>query len=105
MKIEVGRGNADPSLYGLLVDRVALNTGHEQIYGTQVAYNLETAQAYRKKLANSATVNKRRKSIGLESIEDYLNNMSKMHFEMNKQVYLDKGVTAPKLYKNWGKPE
>ena len=99
MKIEVDNGNATPSKYGLLVDRVKLNTGQAQVYGTQVRYNMNTAQAYPKKLADSVSVNKRRKSIGLEPIEIYLNGMSEMHFEMNKENMLKRGITEPKLYK------
>ena len=99
MKIEVDKGNADPSNYGLLVDRVKLNKGQAQVYGTQVRYNMHTGQAYPKKLADSITVNERRKSIGLEQIEIYLNEMSKMHFEMNKEGYIKIGITEPKLYK------
>jgi len=98
MKIEVDKGNAVPSNYGLLVDRVNINTGEKQIYGTQVTYNMETGQAYPKPLEDSLNVNKRRRAIGLESIEEYLNSMTKMHFEMNKESYLRKGVTEPKLY-------
>jgi len=100
MKIEVDRGNAKPSNYGLLVDRVNLNTGKAQIYGTQVRYNMKTGQAYPKELADSISVNKRRKSIGLEPIKTYLNRMSEMHFEMNKEGYVKKGITEPKLYKS-----
>lgn len=99
MKIEVDKGNASSSNYGLLVDRVNLNTGKPQVYGTQVTYNLETGQAYPRNLADSASVNERRKSIGLEPLEVYLNTMSEMHFEMNKTFYLEKGVTEAKLYK------
>jgi len=98
MKIEVDKKNAIPSNYGLLVDRVNLNTGQKQIYGTQVTYNMETGQAYPKSLEDSLNVNERRKSIGLEPIEQYLNSMTEMHFEMNKENYLKKGVTEPKLY-------
>ena len=98
MKIEVDKGNAIPSNYGLLVDRVNLNTGNKQIYGTQVTYNIETGQAYPKPLENSLGVNVKRKSIGLEPIEEYLNRMTEMHFEMNKEYYLKKGVTEPKIY-------
>jgi len=36
MKIEVDKGNADSRNYALLLDQVKLNTGHAQIYGTQV---------------------------------------------------------------------
>ena len=99
MKIEVERKNAESRKYGLLVDRVKLNTGQEQIYGTQVRYNKHTGQAYPKKLTDSLNVNKRRKSIGLEPIEIYLNGMSEMHFDMNKENMLKRGITEPKLYK------
>ncbi len=98
MKIEVENKNAKPSNYGLLVDRVNLNMGKSQIYGTQVSYNLEIAQAFPKNLADSATVNERRKSIGLEPIEQYLNDMSTANFQMNKEYYLQKGITGPTLY-------
>jgi hypothetical protein len=99
MKLEVDKGNADQSSYGLLVDRVKLNTGQNQIYGTQVTFNQKTGQAYARKLEDSANVNERRKLIGLEPIEIYLNQMSEMHFEMNKDVYAKIGITEPKLYK------
>ena len=98
MKIEVDKGNAKPSNYGLLVDRVKLNSGEAQIYGTQVTYNMNIGQAYPKKLADSINVNERRKSIGLEPLEDYLNSMSKSHFLMNKKYYSNKGVTEPTFY-------
>jgi hypothetical protein len=99
MKIEVNKGNADSRHYGLLVDRVKLNTGQAQVYGTQVDYNMEICQAFPRNLADSVNVNKRRKEIGLEPIEEYLNDMAKMNFEMNKEFYAKKGVTEPKLYK------
>ena len=98
MKPQVDQGNADPSNYGYLVDRVNLNTGEAQIYGTQVDYNFDIAQAYPKNLADSANVNKRRAAIGLEPLENYLNQITLLHFDMNKQFYLDKGITEPKLY-------
>nr|WP_252736462.1 DUF6624 domain-containing protein [Maribacter dokdonensis] len=99
MKSEVDKGNAKPSNYGLLVDRVMLNIGKQQVYGTQVDYNMETGQAFPRDLKDRAEINKRRKSIGLEPIEEYLNGMSEMHFEMNKEGYLKKGIREPKLYK------
>ena len=99
MKIEVEKGNADSQKYGLLVDRVKLNTGEKQIYGSQVTYNPKTGQAYPRKLSDSATVNQRRKAIGLEPLEIYLNKMTIMHFNMNKEYFSKKGITEPKLYK------
>lgn len=99
MKIEVDKSNADPRNYGLLMDRVLLNTGQNQMYGTQVSYNQETGQAYSRKLADSSKVNERRKLLGFEPLEKYLNGMSEMHFRMNKEHYQSIGVKAPKLYK------
>ncbi|WP_282019228.1 DUF6624 domain-containing protein [Salegentibacter mishustinae] len=104
MEIEVKKENAEPSNFGLLVDRVKLNTGEKQIYGTQVAYDTDTGQAYPRKLADSTNVNQRRKSIGLEPLEIYLNRMSKMHFEMNKAGMIKNGITKPKLYTTEQKP-
>ena len=60
---------------------------------------METGQAYPKDLEDSLNVNERRKSIGLEPLEEYLNEMTEMHFEMNKEYYSEKGITEPKLYK------
>jgi hypothetical protein len=98
MKIEVEKGNADSRNYGMLIDRVKLNTGQAQIYGTQVDYNNEICQAFPRNLADSVNVNKRRKEIGLQPLEEYLNEMTLMHFEMNKDYYAIKGILEPKLY-------
>lgn len=99
MRLEVNSGNASSENYGLLVDRVNINLGKSQIYGTQLDYNLNTGQAYPKNLLDSINVNRRRKSIDLKPLEEYLNQMTLMHFEMNKEVYLKKGITEPRLYK------
>ena len=98
LKIEVDNKNADGSTYGLLTDRVKINNGEKQIYGTQVTYN-SLGQAYPKSLADSLNVNKRRGEVGLEPIEEYLNRMTQMHFEMNKEYLKGKGITKPTLYK------
>ncbi|MFT3827946.1 MAG: hypothetical protein QM731_28775 [Chitinophagaceae bacterium] len=98
MKPQVDKGNAAPKDYAYLVDRVGLNTGGKQVYGTQVTYNLNVCQAIPRPLSDSLTVNTRRKEVGLEPIEKYLNTMSELHFEMNKAMYEQKGITKPKLY-------
>lgn len=99
MKAQVDRGNAEPAIYGLLVDRVNVNTGKPQVYGTQVTYNTQVCQAYPLALADSANVNERRKAIGLPPLEEYLNQMTEAHFQMNKENYLKRGISEPKLYK------
>ena len=98
LKIEMKNKNADGRNFGLLTDRVKLNTGGKQIYGTQVTYN-SLGQAYPKNLDDSINVNKRRAEVGLAPIEIYLNEMSQMHFEMNKELFLKRGITGPKVYK------
>ena len=98
LKVEVDNKNADGTNYGLLTDRVKINSGEKQIYGTQVTYN-SLGQAYPKNLADSANVNKRRAEVGLEPLEQYLNLMTEMHFEMNKDYLKRKGITKPMLYK------
>jgi len=97
LKIEVANNNASGANYGLLTDRVNINKGEKQIYGTQVTYT-ERGQAYPKSLLDSANVNRRRAEVGLESLEEYLNQMTLMHFEMNKEYLKNKGITEPRLY-------
>lgn len=98
LKVEVDHHNADGSNYALLTDRVKINTGEKQIYGTQVTYNT-LGQAYLLSLADSVNVNQRRSEVGLEPLEEYLNNMTQMHFEMNKDYLKSKGVLKPTFYK------
>ncbi|CAM1372693.1 DUF6624 domain-containing protein [Tenacibaculum xiamenense] len=98
MKLEVDKKNANPSNYGYLVDRVYLNTGKKQVFGTQATYNTKTGQAYPKNLSDSLNVNQRRKALGLKPLEMYLNDLTKMHFEMNQEYYRKKGIVKPKLY-------
>lgn len=98
MKKEVDKGNADPKNYAYLTDRVRLNTGQKQVYGTQMAYNTDSCQALPKPLEDSLHVNIRRKALGMEPLEKYLNMMSELHFEMNKESYRKKGIKQAKLY-------
>ena len=98
LKTQYEKGNADGRNYALLTDRVNLNSGEEQVYGTQVTYVVETGQAIPKTLVDSSNVNERRKSVGLIPLEEYLNRMTISHFEMNKEFMLQRGIEEPKLY-------
>jgi len=97
MKAKLPSGNADPKNFAFLTDRVLINTGQKQSYGTQLTYNTDSCQAIPKPLKDSLNVNRRRAEIGLEPIEDYLNSMSEFHFQMNKAVYQNRGIQGPKL--------
>ncbi|MBB6130959.1 DUF6624 domain-containing protein [Mucilaginibacter lappiensis] len=97
MKPELTKHNADPKNFAYLTDRVRLNTGRKQLYGTQVTYRNDSCQAIPRALTDSLAVNARRKEIGLEPIESYLNWISQIHFETNKSLFEQKGIHKPKL--------
>lgn len=98
MKKQVLKKNASTGDYAYLTDRVRLNTNRNQLYGTQVSYNTDSCQAVPRPTENSEFLNKRRKEVGLDSIEEYLNKMSELHFRMNKDNYEKSGIKGPKLY-------
>ncbi len=97
MKGEVERENASSEDYAYLYDRVRVNAGEKQWYGTQLTH-AENMWAIPKPLADSLSVNPRREAIGLESIEAYLNGYMEMHFEMNQAYYESIGATEAFAY-------
>jgi hypothetical protein len=81
---EVKRKNANPSNYAYLTDRVAINTGQPEEYGTQVEYKGPgLGKAVPKSLRDPAHVNQRRATIGIEPLENYLGMMTQLNVEMN----------------------
>ena len=100
MDREVKKGNAKPSDYALLYDRVQVNAGLSQSFGTQVTYEVNTTGRAVPKigLLDSVHVDQRREAYQLGSLKDYLNMMTSMHFEMNKARYEPRGVLKPNLY-------
>ena len=100
MDKEVKKENADPNNYAYLYDRVKVNAGEKQSFGTQVTYETETTGRAVPKigLVDSANVDKLRKEYTLEPLKDYLNTMTTFHYEMNKEHYEKMGITKPNLY-------
>lgn len=98
MKKQVDKKNASAVDYAYLTDRVALNTGGQQLYGTQLTYDQDSCMAKPRALKDPTNVNARRKSIGMDVLEKYLNSMSESHFAMNQTYYENKGIKRPKLY-------
>ena len=82
MDKEVKRKRANPSDFAYLTDRVNINLGEPQVYGTQLGYD-ENKTAFAKNLKDPKNVNKRRKSMGLEPLEDYLKFATEAHRQMN----------------------
>ena len=62
----VKNGDIPKQDYALMKDRMLMDEGKPQIYGSQI----KNGKLY--KLENPKTVNERRKEMGLEPIEDYL---------------------------------
>jgi hypothetical protein len=81
---EVKKKNASSVNYAYLTDRVAINSGQLEEYGTQVKYEGSgLGKAVPNSLRDPQNVNKRRAAIGMEPLENYLDMMTKMHVEMN----------------------
>ncbi|GHE29751.1 hypothetical protein GCM10017764_10940 [Sphingobacterium griseoflavum] len=100
MEKEVKRNNANPENYAYLFDRVQVNAGKKQQFGTQVTYLVRTTGRAIPKigLLDSARVDQLRQEHNLEPLKVYLNRMTQLHFQMNKASYNEKGITEPDLY-------
>jgi hypothetical protein len=70
MKDAVKKGNAEPELFALLVDRIEMLNGRPQIYGSQMQIIDGKRVLY--KIIDEKNVNKRRAEVGLGSLEEYL---------------------------------
>jgi len=66
----VNKGDLNKSHYALMKDRMLMDEGEPQLYGSQ----LKNGKLY--KLDSPETVNVRRKEMGLEPIEEYLKNFN-----------------------------
>jgi tetratricopeptide (TPR) repeat protein len=76
MKKHIERKNANPSNYAYLIDRVKVNTGKEQVYGTQMKLNQEGSSYEPKPVIEPENLNKRRAEVGLGTIEEYIGVMN-----------------------------
>ena len=81
MKKEVDKKNASGSTYSYLVDRVNLNTGKKQIYGTQVQMGMDGTKI--KPCIDTVNLDKRRKSVGLSPIKEYLQQCDEVFKQLN----------------------
>ena len=87
---EVKRKNASPVNYAYLTDRVAINSGQPEEYGTQVTYTGYVGKDFSKVIAvpvslrDPKNVDKRRAAIGMEPLQKYLDGMAEMTRQMNK---------------------
>lgn len=65
-------GDLKESSIAKLKDRMLVDEGKPQVYGTQVELDISSKTAKLYKLENPETVDKRRKQVGLEPIQEFL---------------------------------
>jgi len=82
MKVQVDKKNASGQNYAYLIDRINLNEGKQQVYGTQV--NMGENGTTIKPCIDTTNLDKRRLSVGLTPMKDYLKKCDEMFYEMNK---------------------
>jgi hypothetical protein len=75
MREAVQKGNASPSNFAYLVDRVALRQGRKQLYGSQLARDKETGEYYVLPLEDPDNVDMRRIAVGLVKLQDYVSHL------------------------------
>jgi hypothetical protein len=80
MKQKVDKQNASGQNFAFLTDRTELNNGCPQIYGTQVFMSRDTKI---KPCVDTLNLNQRRKSVGLSTIEEYIEKCNDIFYQMN----------------------
>lgn len=86
MKVQLERNNANPNNYAFLTDRIRINTGRKQVYGTQLDIKMFTGKVKSLPTENWETINERRASLGMETIEEYLEFNQESHMESNATI-------------------
>lgn len=82
MKVQVEKVNASGQNFAYLTDRIEINNGRPQIYGTQVFMSGNTKI---KPCIDTLNLDNRRKSVGLSPIKEYLEKCNEVFYEMNPQ--------------------
>ncbi|AXT57478.1 hypothetical protein J8L88_00310 [Aquimarina sp. MMG015] len=70
LKESVLQKESQPTHYARLIDRMLINSNKSQLYGTQYEYNSKGKISFLP-IKSPESINKRRKEIGLNSIEDF----------------------------------
>jgi hypothetical protein len=75
LKSQVDKRNAAPKLYAYLLDRVKVNKGEKQVYGTQLRPKQSGQGMELAPVIEPDKLNERRASVNLPPIEEYLKMM------------------------------
>ncbi len=74
LKAAAARGDLRKSQMALMEDRILMEDGKPQIYGSQITEDRETGEWIIYELANPETVDARRAQVGLEPLSDYVDH-------------------------------
>ncbi|GAB6119023.1 DUF6624 domain-containing protein [Dysgonomonas termitidis] len=95
----VKKGTVKGWQYAFLTDRCLMNQGKTQIYGTQTILSKDK-KTYLVPLQDIENVNKLRKEIGLEPLEEYLRSFGE---DWSKEKYMEELPRCKEIYDNWYK--
>ncbi|RNC87740.1 MAG: hypothetical protein ED556_00695 [Winogradskyella sp.] len=98
IKKEIENGSKDKYRYAMLEDRINVNLNRPQRFGSQLTYNEKGQAIPRFGLIDSTVVDSLRKAYSMPSFKEYYNDMTIMHFELNKKYLAEQGITEPQLY-------
>ncbi|MCD6366267.1 MAG: hypothetical protein J7L46_01865, partial [Bacteroidales bacterium] len=79
LKKLVDINEADGGQYALMIDRINLKEGKNQIYGSQCTYDTINKKFYIDSVEDIKNLNKRREQVGLQPIEEYLKSLNTMY--------------------------
>ena len=97
MREAVKNGKARAGSLALLEDRVALGQGKKQIYGSQIAMDMQKKTYYVDLMEDPDNVDKRRAEVGLEPLAEYVKHWNiKWDVEEHKKFWADKETNKPK---------
>lgn len=82
MKKKVEKKDASGENFAFLTDRIELNSGRPQIYGTQIIMSGNTRI---RPCIDTANLDRRRKAMGLGPIKVYLEQCNEAFYQMNPQ--------------------
>ncbi len=77
---QVAKKNADAKDYAYLRDRVSVNQGQLQTYGTQMQINADSTSFEPKPLLEPEKIDERRREVGLGTMENYIMIMNNTYY-------------------------
>jgi hypothetical protein len=80
MKVELREGNVQHNDYAYLVDRVKVNLGQKQIYGTQMTINVSQDSYEPLPVVEPENLDDRRREMNLPPMKYYINAMNERYF-------------------------